>query len=97
MTWELLLGALLLAVLGGFWHSSLAARELANRVLTYEDFRCRCRIFQPPRQRLFARARSGDGQQLEERAAAQEVEVRRVRMGGFEETPGQPVDVSVRG
>ena len=32
MTWELLLGALLLAILGGFWHSSLAARELANRV-----------------------------------------------------------------
>lgn len=32
MSWELLLTALLLALLGGFWHSSLAARELANRV-----------------------------------------------------------------
>ena len=50
-------------------------RELANRVLAYEDFRRRCRIFQPPRQRLFARARAGDGQQLEERAAAEEIEV----------------------
>jgi hypothetical protein len=32
MTWELLFGVALLAVLAGFWHSSLAARELANRV-----------------------------------------------------------------
>lgn len=32
MSWELLLGAFLLAIVGLFWHSSLAARELANRV-----------------------------------------------------------------
>ena len=31
MSWELLLAAFLLAVLAGFWHSSLAARECANR------------------------------------------------------------------
>ncbi len=32
MSWELLLATVLLAALGAFWHSSLAARELANRV-----------------------------------------------------------------
>jgi hypothetical protein len=32
MTWELLLAVALLASLAGFWHSSLAARELANKV-----------------------------------------------------------------
>lgn len=32
MTWELLFAVALLASLAGFWHSSLAARELANRV-----------------------------------------------------------------
>ena len=32
MTWELLLAVALLALLVVFWHSSLAARELANRV-----------------------------------------------------------------
>ena len=32
MSWELLLATLLLTVLAAFWHSSLAARELANRV-----------------------------------------------------------------
>lgn len=32
MSWQLLSWALLLAALAGFWHSSLAARELANRV-----------------------------------------------------------------
>lgn len=32
MSWELLVAAILLALLAGFWHSSLAARELANRV-----------------------------------------------------------------
>jgi len=32
MTWELLVAFALLALLAGFWHSSLAARELANRV-----------------------------------------------------------------
>jgi hypothetical protein len=32
MSWELLLATLLLTILGAFWHSSLAARELANRV-----------------------------------------------------------------
>jgi hypothetical protein len=32
MTWELLLAVALLAALAGFWHSSLAARELANRI-----------------------------------------------------------------
>ena len=32
MSWELLLATVLLAILGAFWHSSLAARELANRV-----------------------------------------------------------------
>jgi hypothetical protein len=32
MTWELLLAVALLALVAGFWHSSLAARELANRV-----------------------------------------------------------------
>ncbi|MEX0733165.1 MAG: DUF3301 domain-containing protein [Steroidobacteraceae bacterium] len=32
MTWELLLAVAVLAVIAGFWHSSLAARELANRV-----------------------------------------------------------------
>lgn len=31
MTWELLLAVALLATLASFWHSSLAARELANR------------------------------------------------------------------
>jgi len=31
MSWELLLAVCLLAALAGFWHSSLAARELANR------------------------------------------------------------------
>ena len=31
MSWELLLGAVLLAAIAGFWHSSLAARESANR------------------------------------------------------------------
>ncbi len=33
MSWELLLGAFLLSIIGLFWHSSLAARELANRVV----------------------------------------------------------------
>lgn len=32
MTWELLIAVVLLAMTAGFWHSSLAARELANRV-----------------------------------------------------------------
>ena len=32
MTWSLLLAVALLALAVGFWHSSLAARELANRV-----------------------------------------------------------------
>jgi hypothetical protein len=32
MSWELLLVVALLAILGMFWHSSLAAREHANRV-----------------------------------------------------------------
>lgn len=32
MSWEVLFATLLLAMLGLFWHSSLAARELANRV-----------------------------------------------------------------
>ncbi|MGH8251302.1 MAG: DUF3301 domain-containing protein [Steroidobacteraceae bacterium] len=32
MTWELLIAVAVLALLAGFWHSSLAARELANRV-----------------------------------------------------------------
>ena len=32
MTWELLVAVAVLAALAGFWHSSLAARELANRV-----------------------------------------------------------------
>ena len=32
MSWGILLAAVLLAILGVFWHSSLAARELANRV-----------------------------------------------------------------
>jgi hypothetical protein len=32
MTWGLLLSVAALALLGFFWHSSLAARELANRV-----------------------------------------------------------------
>jgi hypothetical protein len=32
MSWELLIAVAVLAVLAGFWHSSLAARELANRV-----------------------------------------------------------------
>jgi len=32
MTWELLLAVTVLAVIAGFWYSSLAARELANRV-----------------------------------------------------------------
>jgi len=32
MTWELLLSVAALALLGLFWHSSLAAREIANRV-----------------------------------------------------------------
>ncbi len=33
MTWGLLLAVTLLALVVGFWHSSLAARELANRVV----------------------------------------------------------------
>jgi len=32
MTWELLFAVALLAALAGFWHSSLAARERANRI-----------------------------------------------------------------
>jgi uncharacterized protein DUF3301 len=32
MTWELLVAIALLALAVGFWHSSLAAREHANRV-----------------------------------------------------------------
>jgi hypothetical protein len=32
MTWELLLSVAALALLGLFWHSSLAARETANRI-----------------------------------------------------------------
>jgi len=32
MSWELLLAVILFAALAVFWHSSLAARELANRV-----------------------------------------------------------------
>jgi hypothetical protein len=32
MTWGLLLSVVALALAGVFWHSSLAARELANRV-----------------------------------------------------------------
>lgn len=32
MTWGMLLAVALLAMLALFWHSSLAARELANRV-----------------------------------------------------------------
>lgn len=32
MSWELLAAAAFAAALGFFWHSSLAARELANRV-----------------------------------------------------------------
>ncbi len=32
MTWELLLAVATLAAVAGFWYSSLAARELANRV-----------------------------------------------------------------
>ncbi len=32
MTWELLLSVLLLVLVAAFWQSSLAARELANRV-----------------------------------------------------------------
>lgn len=32
MTWELLIAVALLALVALFWHSSLAARELANRV-----------------------------------------------------------------
>ncbi len=32
MTWELLLLVALLAAIALFWHSSLAARELANRI-----------------------------------------------------------------
>ena len=32
MTWGLLLAVAVVALLGAFWHSSLAARELANRV-----------------------------------------------------------------
>jgi hypothetical protein len=32
MTWGMLLAVALLALLAGFWHSSLAARELANRL-----------------------------------------------------------------
>jgi len=32
MNWELVLAVTLLAALAGFWHSSLAARELANRI-----------------------------------------------------------------
>lgn len=31
MTWGMLLTVTLLALLAGYWHSSLAARELANR------------------------------------------------------------------
>ena len=34
MTWGLLLAVALLALAVGFWHSSLAAREVANRVAT---------------------------------------------------------------
>lgn len=34
MTWGMLLALALLALLAGFWHSSLAARELANRLAT---------------------------------------------------------------
>jgi hypothetical protein len=34
MTWGMLLAVALLALLAGFWHSSLAARELANRLAT---------------------------------------------------------------
>ena len=34
MTWGMLLAVTLLAALVLFWHSSLAARELANRVAT---------------------------------------------------------------
>jgi hypothetical protein len=34
MTWGMLLAVALLAALVLFWHSSLAARELANRVAT---------------------------------------------------------------
>ena len=34
MTWGMLLAVALLALLAGFWHSSLAARELANRMAT---------------------------------------------------------------
>jgi len=32
MTWELLIAVALLALVALFWHSSLAARELANRI-----------------------------------------------------------------
>ncbi|MEX1994028.1 MAG: DUF3301 domain-containing protein [Steroidobacteraceae bacterium] len=32
MSWELLISVALLALVAGFWHSSLAARELANRI-----------------------------------------------------------------
>ena len=32
MSWQLLVAAALLAVIAGFWYSSLAARELANKV-----------------------------------------------------------------
>lgn len=32
MTWGMLLAVALLALAAGFWHSSLAARELANRL-----------------------------------------------------------------
>jgi hypothetical protein len=32
MTWGLLLSVVALALIGVFWHSSLAARELANRI-----------------------------------------------------------------
>lgn len=32
MSWELLVATAFLALLGAFWHSSLAARELANHV-----------------------------------------------------------------
>lgn len=32
MTWGMLLAVVLLAMLALFWHSSLAARELANRI-----------------------------------------------------------------
>jgi hypothetical protein len=32
MTWGLLLSVAALALIGVFWHSSLAARELANRI-----------------------------------------------------------------